>query len=54
MGKLDKLPSPGFEICYVVSDIIFYLIVLLLLYIGFMILNSPYARKLFKYKILKK
>lgn len=52
--KLDKQPSPGFEICYVVSDIISYSIVLLLIYIFYSIFKASFIRKIFKNKVLKK
>lgn len=45
--KLDKQPSPGFEIGYVVSDIIFYLIVLLLIYICYRVFKTRSIRNIF-------
>ena len=55
MVKLDKQPSPGFEICYVVSDIIFYLIILLLIYICYRVFKTRSVRNIFlKNKILKR
>ena len=52
--KLDKQPSPGFEICYVVSDILFYLIVFVFLYVCYKITKTRFIRNIFKNKILKR
>ena len=52
--KLDKQPSPGFEIGYVVSDIVFYLIVFVFLYVCYKITKTRFIRNIFKNKILKR
>lgn len=52
--KLDKQPSPGFEFFYMASDILCYLLLLLVIFYLYKISQSKIIKKIFKYKILKK
>ena len=51
--KLDKQPSPGFEILYVVGDVTFYILLLIVIYFIYRLTKFVSNRKIFKNKVLK-
>ena len=51
--KLDKQHSPGFEIMYVIGDVTFYTLLLIVIYFIYRLTKFISKRKIFKNKILK-